>query len=61
MTPEVQSLALANCAESGATLTLPHGATEAVSRADVVFTVGWWWMQPEHEKNGCVASSVLTR
>ena len=24
---------------------------EAVSQADVVFTVGWWWMQPEEEKN----------
>ena len=23
----------------------------AVAQADVVFTVGWWWMQPEDEKN----------
>lgn len=23
----------------------------AVGEADVVYTVGWWWMQPEDEKN----------
>jgi ornithine carbamoyltransferase len=51
MTPEVEALARANCAQSGASLTLTDDAVEAVSRADVVFTVGWWWMQPEDEKN----------
>jgi ornithine carbamoyltransferase len=51
MTPEVESLVRANCAESGATLTLTDHPVEAVSQADVVFTIGWWWMQPEDEKN----------
>jgi len=51
MTPEVEALALANCAQSGASLTLTGDAVEAVAQADVVFTVGWWWMQPEDEKN----------
>src|SRR5664280_1949184 len=36
---------------SCASLTLTDDAVEAVSQADVVFTVGWWWMQPEDEKN----------
>ena len=51
MTPEVEALARANCARSGASLTLTDDAVEAVSQADIVFTVGWWWMQPEDEKN----------
>jgi ornithine carbamoyltransferase len=51
MTPEVEALARANCDQSGASLTLTDDAVEAVSHADVVFTVGWWWMQPEDEKN----------
>jgi ornithine carbamoyltransferase len=51
MTRETQSLARANCEQSGATLTLTGDPVEAVSQADVVFTVGWWWMQPEDEKN----------
>jgi ornithine carbamoyltransferase len=51
MTPEVEALARANCAQSGASLTLTDDAALAVSQADVVFTVGWWWMQPEDEKN----------
>ena len=32
------------------TLTLTDDAVAAVAQADVVFTVGWWWMQPEDEK-----------
>jgi ornithine carbamoyltransferase len=51
MTPEVEALARANCAQSGACLTLTDDAAEAVAQADVVFTVGWWWMQPEDEKD----------
>ncbi len=51
MTPEVEALVRANCAQSGASLTLTDDAVEAVANADVVFTVGWWWMQPEDEKN----------
>ncbi len=51
MTPEVEALARANGARSGASLTLTDDAAEAVKDADVVFTVGWWWMQPEDEKN----------
>ena len=51
MTPEVEALVRANCAQSGASLTLTDDAVEAVAQADVVFTVGWWWMQPEDEKN----------
>ena len=51
MTPGVEALARANCARSGASLTLTDDAVAAVADADVVFTVGWWWMQPEDEKN----------
>jgi len=51
MTPEVEALARANGARSGASLTLTDDAVAAVKDADVVFTVGWWWMQPEDEKN----------
>jgi putrescine carbamoyltransferase len=51
MTPEVQQLALANCMETGASLTLTEDPVAAVARADVVYTVGWWWLQPEDEKN----------
>jgi ornithine carbamoyltransferase len=51
MTRETEALARANCAQSGASLTLTDDAALAVSRADVVFTVGWWWMQPEDEVN----------
>jgi ornithine carbamoyltransferase len=51
MTPEVEALVRANGALSGASLTLTDDAVLAVSQADVVFTVGWWWMQPEDEKN----------
>ena len=51
MTPEVEALVRANCRQSGASLTLTEDPVEAVAQADVVFTVGWWWMQPEDEKN----------
>jgi ornithine carbamoyltransferase len=51
MTPEIQALARANCALSGATLSLTDDAIAAVSRADIVYTVGWWWLQSEDEKN----------
>lgn len=51
MTSEVEALVRANCRQSGATLTLTEDPVEAVAQADVVFTVGWWWMQPEDEKD----------
>jgi ornithine carbamoyltransferase len=51
MTPEIEALARANCAASGASLTLTDDPVAGVKDADVVFTVGWWWMQPEGEKN----------
>jgi putrescine carbamoyltransferase len=51
MTSAVEALARANCAQSGASLTLTDDPVVAVAQADVVFTVGWWWMQPEDEKN----------
>jgi ornithine carbamoyltransferase len=51
MTPEIEALARANCARSGASLTLTDDPVAGVKGADVVFTVGWWWMQPEDEKN----------
>ena len=50
MTRATQELARANCARSGAALTLTDDPVAAVAQADVVFTVGWWWMQPEDEK-----------
>ena len=50
VSPQVQALVQANCARSGASLTLTDDPVEAVRDADVVFTVGWWWMQPEDEK-----------
>ena len=51
MTPEVEALARANCARSGASLTHTDDAVAAVKDTDVVFTGGWWWIQPEDEKN----------
>jgi len=51
MAPETQALVRANCARSGASLTLTDDPVAAVAQADVVFTVGWWWMQPEDEKD----------
>ena len=51
MTPEVEALVRANCARSGASLFLTDDAVAAVEHADAVFTVGWWWMQPEEEKD----------
>jgi putrescine carbamoyltransferase len=51
MTPEIEALARANCAHSGATLSLTDDAVVAVSGANVVYTVGWWWLQSEDEKN----------
>ncbi len=50
MAPETQALVRANCERSGAELTLTDDPQAAVRVADVVFTVGWWWMQPEDEK-----------
>jgi len=50
MTPGIEALARANCAASGASLTLTDDPVAGVRDADVVFTVGWWWMQPEEEK-----------
>jgi ornithine carbamoyltransferase len=50
MAPETQALVRANCEQSGAALTLTDDAVAVVQDADIVFTVGWWWMQPEDEK-----------
>jgi ornithine carbamoyltransferase len=50
MAPETQALVRANCERSGAALTLTDDVVAAVKDADIVFTVGWWWMQPEDEK-----------
>jgi ornithine carbamoyltransferase len=50
MVNETAALARANCERSGATLTLTDDPVAAVRSADVVFTVGWWWMQPDDEK-----------
>jgi putrescine carbamoyltransferase len=51
MTSAIQALAKANCEQSGASLTLTDDAVAAVRQADVVYTVGWWWLQSEEEKN----------
>jgi ornithine carbamoyltransferase len=51
MSPETEALVRANCAVSGAQLTLTEDPVAAVTGADVVYTVGWWWLQSEEEKN----------
>lgn len=48
--PSVQALARANCEKSGATFTMTEDAVEAVSKADFVYTLLWWWMESEEEK-----------
>jgi ornithine carbamoyltransferase len=50
MAPETQALVRANCAQSGAGLTLTDDPVTAVRDADVVYTVGWWWQHTEEEK-----------
>jgi putrescine carbamoyltransferase len=45
MAPEMQALVRANCARSGATLTLTDDPAEAVAEADFVYTVLWWWLE----------------
>jgi len=50
MAPETQELVRANCSASGAALTLTDDPAEAVTDADFVYTVGWWWMHTEEEK-----------
>jgi ornithine carbamoyltransferase len=50
MAPETQELVRANCSQSGADLTLTDDPAEAVADADFVYTVGWWWMHSEEEK-----------
>ena len=45
MAPEMQALVRANCAETGATLTLTDDPAEAVVDADFVYTVLWWWLE----------------
>ena len=45
MAPEMQALVRANCAQSGASLTLTDDAEEAVADADFVYTVLWWWLE----------------
>ena len=51
MTSETEALVRANCAASGAQLTLTEDPVAGVAEADVVYTVGWWWLQSEEEKN----------
>jgi ornithine carbamoyltransferase len=51
MTPETEALVRANCESSGAGLTLTEDPVAGVAEADVVYTVGWWWLQSEEEKN----------
>ena len=50
MAPEMQELVRANCAESGATLTLTDDPTEAVADADFIYTVLWWWLEEGEER-----------
>ena len=50
MTDETAALVRVNCERSGASLTLTDDPIAAARLADVVFTVGWWWMQPDDEK-----------
>ncbi len=50
MAAETLALVEKNCRHSGATVTVTDDPVAAVREADVVFTVGWWWMQPEEER-----------
>jgi ornithine carbamoyltransferase len=50
MAPETQALVRANCSASGAALTLTDDPAEAVADADFIYTVGWWWMHSEEER-----------
>jgi putrescine carbamoyltransferase len=50
MAPEMQELVLANCAESGSTLTLTDDPREAVADADFIYTVLWWWLEEGDER-----------
>jgi len=50
MAPETLALVRANSVRTSASVALTDDPVEAVAQADVVFTVGWWWMQPEAEK-----------
>jgi len=45
-----QELTRANCKESGATFAVTDDPVEAVSNADFVYTLLWWWLEPEEEK-----------
>ena len=61
MAPETQELVRANCSQSGAALTLTDDPAEAVADADFVYTVGWWWMHSEEEKEPIAGCSRPTR
>jgi putrescine carbamoyltransferase len=50
MAAETQELVRANCLASGAALLLTDDPTQAVADADFIYTVGWWWMHTEEEK-----------
>lgn len=50
MAPEMQALVRANCERSGATLTLTDDSVEAVTGADFVYTVLWWWLEEGEER-----------
>ena len=50
MAPDTQELVRANCSVSGAALALTDDPAQAVANADFVYTVGWWWMHTEEER-----------
>jgi putrescine carbamoyltransferase len=50
MAEETQALVRANCEQHGGELWVGDDPVEAVRKADVVFTVGWWWQHTEEEK-----------
>jgi putrescine carbamoyltransferase len=50
MAPQTQELVRANCAVSGATLTLTDDAAEAVAAADFIYTVLWWWLEEGEQR-----------
>lgn len=47
--PAWREVALANCRESGGTLTITTDVREAVKQADFIYTDLWWWVGQEDE------------
>jgi putrescine carbamoyltransferase len=56
LSPEYRAMAAANCARSGARLSITEDVETAVSQADFVYTDLWWWVDQEHEKEERVAA-----